>query len=275
MAVIVALALVTAVVAGARSTWSACGASVLSTLTPQTETGRGNRWGTTAAFFLVGSTAGGLATGALAAAVTPLTGRLEASTAIGVAAALALVAAGLDRWRGGRALPPYRRQLDEDDLVTYRSWVYGTWWGLQIGVGFATISMTAGVALTFALAALTGSVVWALAIGAVFGLVRGFAIVPARGLHDAPSMMALHRRMDELEEPTRRATLVWLVAAAAIAAAVAAGLAVPLAAAAGVAAAVLAWVTDGGGRRRAEVACPIDDVAATPASASAPTVAAS
>lgn len=246
MNAIVALALLTAVVSAVRSTWSACGLSVLSTITPQTEQGRGSRWGVTAGFYLVAATVAGTAVGGLAALATTLTGQLSTTAALGVAALLALAATGLDRWRAGRGLPPYRRQLDEDDLVTYRSWVYGTWWGLQVGCGFATISMTAGVALTFGLAALTGSATWALVVGAVFGLTRGLGILPAAGLHDTPRAMALHRMMDEYEIPTRRAMLAWLAGVAAVAATLAVAAPVAVVVASAPLAALLAWISDGG-----------------------------
>ena len=70
---LVGAAVTVALVAAARSTWSPCGLSMLSTITPLGESARGHRWGATASWFVVGAVAGGatlgLAIGALAAGV--------------------------------------------------------------------------------------------------------------------------------------------------------------------------------------------------------------
>ncbi len=47
-------AVVVAVAAAGRSTWSPCGLSMLSTITPLGERARGHRWGATAAWFVAG-----------------------------------------------------------------------------------------------------------------------------------------------------------------------------------------------------------------------------
>ena len=64
-AAISAVAIVVAFVGGVRSTWSPCGISMLSTITPLAEKGRGHRWGATATWYLVGSVAGGATLGAV------------------------------------------------------------------------------------------------------------------------------------------------------------------------------------------------------------------
>ena len=61
------LALLVAAAAAVRSTWSPCGLSMLSTITPFGERGKGHRYAATCAWFVLGATAGGLALGALAA----------------------------------------------------------------------------------------------------------------------------------------------------------------------------------------------------------------
>ena len=63
-AAISAVAIVVALVGAARSTWSPCGVSMLSTITPLAEKGRGHRWWATATWYLVGSVAGGATLGA-------------------------------------------------------------------------------------------------------------------------------------------------------------------------------------------------------------------
>ena len=57
------LAGVVAVAAAIRSTWSPCGQSMLSTLTPMGEASRGNRFRTTATWFILGATLGGVVLG--------------------------------------------------------------------------------------------------------------------------------------------------------------------------------------------------------------------
>ena len=62
------IAATVAVVAATRSLWSPCGLSMLSTLNPVSERGRGHRYPLTAAWFLVGALTGGALLGAVAAA---------------------------------------------------------------------------------------------------------------------------------------------------------------------------------------------------------------
>ena len=64
---LIALAAVTATGAAIRSTWSPCGLSMLSTITPMAERSRNRRWGLTAAWFLSGAVLGGAVLGAGAA----------------------------------------------------------------------------------------------------------------------------------------------------------------------------------------------------------------
>jgi hypothetical protein len=68
MTLLVTLAALTAVAAAARSTWSPCGLSMLSTITPMAERSRGRRWGLTALWFVLGAVLGGATLGLLAAA---------------------------------------------------------------------------------------------------------------------------------------------------------------------------------------------------------------
>jgi hypothetical protein len=104
-------------------------------------------------------------------------------------------------------LPHHRRQVNELWLNRYRSWVYGAGFGWQIGNGLATYIMTAAVYLTIVLGALTGSPVAALALGLVFGLVRGLAILLVAGVTSPARLAGFHRRFDAAREPVR-----WTVA---------------------------------------------------------------
>ena len=51
--------------AAARSTWSPCGLSMLASITPLSERGRGHRYRSTAGWFVAGATVGGATLGAV------------------------------------------------------------------------------------------------------------------------------------------------------------------------------------------------------------------
>ena len=208
-ATILVLGLVVAVAAAVRSTWSPCGQSMLSQLTPVGEASRGYRYRTTAAWFITGAVVGGAMLGgvmaALAAAVAATDG--SATALLGTAAGLAVLAAALDGGVLGFAPPFFKRQVNEYWLGRYRAWVYGSGFGWQIGAGVTTYIMTAAVFLTVALGALTGGPVAALVVGTCFGLVRGLAVLLTARLRSTAELFALHRRFDALGEPVRRAVI--------------------------------------------------------------------
>src|ERR1044072_8666234 len=87
-ATVFVLGLVVALAAAVRSTWSPCGQSMLSQLTPVGEASRGYRYRTTAAWFVAGAIVGGATLGAamalLAAAVSAL--GATTTTLLGVSA---------------------------------------------------------------------------------------------------------------------------------------------------------------------------------------------
>lgn len=252
MTLLVALAATTAVAAAVRSTWSPCGLSMLSTITPMAERSRGRRWGVTAAWFLLGALAGGATLGALAAvgAVGVALVGPPVTAALAVAALFALAAAAADLGLGTR-LPHHRRQVDEVWLDQFRSWVYGVGFGWQIGSGLATYIMTAGVYLTAVLAALTGRPGVAFGIGVLFGLVRGLAIFLGVRLTDPQRLRSFHQRFDAAGPVVRHVVIGVILVVAVVAAAAAGG---PLGA---LAAAVLATALVAAGRARAQSWLPI------------------
>jgi hypothetical protein len=195
---LVVLAAVVAVAAAVRSTWSPCGLSMLSSITPIGERGRDHRFVGTALWFTLGGVLGGLTLGALAAVLALGASALGvgATAALGVAAVLALVAAASDARLGGFRLPYHSRQVNELWFSSYRAWVYGLGFGWQIGNGLATFIMTAAVYLLVAMAALSASPLVALGLGALFGLVRGLAVFLGAGITSTERLMAFHRRFD-------------------------------------------------------------------------------
>ena len=198
-ALLIVAAAVVAVAAAARSTWSPCGVSMLATVTPLAERGRGHRYRSTAAWFIAGGTAGGATLGLVMAglalgirAVSPSTAALAVAACV-----VAVVAAASDTRLGGFRLPFHSRQVNERWLDQFRPWVYGAGFGWQIGAGLVTYIKTAALYLMIALAALTGSPAVALAIGALFGLVRGLAVLLGRGITSPAALAAFHRRFTD------------------------------------------------------------------------------
>jgi hypothetical protein len=199
-----------AVVAAARSTWSPCGLSMLATITPLAEHGRGHRYRTTATWFVVGSVLGGaslgvvMATLAIAIGALPTTGTELASVA--VVAGVIIVAA--DSRIGGFRLPVHHRQVNERWLDQFRSWVYGAGFGWQIGTGLATYIKTCAVYQMIVLAALTGNPEVALVVGIAFGLVRGLAVFLGRHITTSAALADFHRRFMAADRYALAATVV-------------------------------------------------------------------
>ncbi|MBV9485641.1 MAG: hypothetical protein JO246_06240 [Frankiaceae bacterium] len=193
-----ALAFALAIVVAVRSTWSPCGISMLSTLTPLGERSRGHAYGATVAWFVAGAVAGGAVLGGLLAGLAAVVDlcHLSATTVAGLAVAAAAVTVTSDLEVAGFHLPRIPRQVDENWTGRYRRWVYAAGFGAQIGVGVSTYVMTAGVYLMMVLAALTGRPVVALAVGTCFGLVRGLAILCGVRLRTPEAIRAFHRRFE-------------------------------------------------------------------------------
>lgn len=194
-ALLVIAALLVAVVAAARSTWSPCGVSMLATITPLAERGRGHRYRTTVLWFVGGALVGGATLGLAGAACALAVRALEPGplAQAGLAAAAALVAAASDTPLVRLSVPVHHRQVNERWLDGFRPWVYGAGFGWQIGVGLATYIKTAAVYLMLVLAVLTGDARVALVVGIVFGLVRGLAVLLGRSITDSDSLARFHR----------------------------------------------------------------------------------
>ena len=220
MQLIFVLGVLVATTAAIRGIWSPCGLSMLSSITPMTEAGRGNRFSRTAGWFVVGAVVGGLTLGAVAAVGAAGLSLVDLSTGTrwAIGAVAAIITASIDLGVFGIELPIFKRQVNDAWLRRYRSWVYGAGFGWQIGFGVATYIMTAGVFLTIALAVLGASPAAALALGATFGLVRGSAVYLGRSATTPAALGAVHARLDALGPTARIAALVaQLVAAVALA----------------------------------------------------------
>jgi hypothetical protein len=207
-----------ALAAAARSTWSPCGLSMLSQITPMAEAGRGHKFARTARWFIAGATLGGITLGCAIAGAAFACAGTSTNVAIALTAGLALVGAAIDAHLFGFGPPFLRRQVNQDWLSNYRSWVYGGGFGWQIGVGLTTYVMTAAVPLTIVVGALSGKPWAALAIGTIFGLARGLAVLLGARVRTPDALIAFHRRFEALGEPVRQAVIAVQLAVAVIAA---------------------------------------------------------
>ncbi len=190
-----------AVVAAARSTWSPCGVSMLATITPLAERARGHRYRTTASWFVAGSLVGGASLGVGMAALAAVIGAAGPSATVlaALACGASLAAAAADARLAGFRVPVHHRQVNERWLDQFRPWVYGAGFGWQIGAGVVTYIKSSAVYLMIVLAALTGDPWIAAAIGAVFGLVRGLAVLLGRGITNGHNLAEFHRRFTAFE----------------------------------------------------------------------------
>jgi hypothetical protein len=163
---------------------------MLSSISPLGERARSSRWWLTTTAYLLGSLAGGLAVGGLAAALgSALPDAVRTSRwTLAVVAGLLLVGLVVD-WRDAPSVPSWRRQVDEQWLGRYRGWVYGVGFGAQLGFGLVTIITSTPTYAAVLLASLTGHLAAGLAVGATFGVVRALPsllmarVVDREGLH--------------------------------------------------------------------------------------------
>jgi hypothetical protein len=167
---------------------------MLSSISPFGERSRNSRWWLTVTAYLVGSIAGGASIGLLAGLIGELAFvAIDARTGLVVLGALAVVGVAMDLGWFGAKLPSLHRQVNEDWLTTYRGWIYGLGFGYQLGLGVVTIVTTSTLWLMVVAAAMTGSWHLAVAIGALFGLVRGALILGTVRVHDPTALRDLFR----------------------------------------------------------------------------------
>lgn len=183
---------------------------MLTSISPLGERARGNRWTVTVAWLVLGAAAGGGAVGAvlgtLGQGLALLGGDMIGLDGRAPLAVLAAACAAAAVWDFAGLRIPGRRQVNEDWLVAYRPWVYGSGFGLQLGAAVATVVNTAVVPLFMLAAVLSGGAGAGMAIGAVFGAVRGASLLMARRVRTTDDLRRLHRRIDRHAETARRVT---------------------------------------------------------------------
>jgi hypothetical protein len=157
---------------------------MLGSITPLGERGRNRRWGITVTTYVVGSVLGAIAIagalGWLGAAIG--LGSLSVPIRMGVLAAAVLLGVAFDLRLGGLRLPTIHRQVNEDWMIRYRSWVYGLGFGVQLGLGVVTIVTTSSIYAMLLAAALSGSAAAGALIGGVFGFVRAAIVFTVAGV---------------------------------------------------------------------------------------------
>lgn len=243
-----------ALAAAVRGTWSPCGLSMLSTITPIGERGRGHRYAATARWYIAGAVLGGLTLGVASAVAAAAVDRFDLSvrTASLAAVVASLVAVAHDARLAGFEVPTHRRQVNERWLEEFRPWVYGAGFGFQVGTGLATYITTASTYLVVVLLALTASPPVALGVGAGFGLTRGLAVLLTRDVRSATDLVAVHDAVQRWGTPVLAGVVATQTAGAALVAFAATG---AVAAAALLLAGALMWHY---GRARALPACALD-----------------
>src|SRR5438270_931127 len=177
---------------------------MLASITPLGERGRGASWHRTVTAYVLASTAGGAAVGALLGALGDVVRLGRSGWPLALGGAVALAAATLDFT--GR-LPTLRRQVDETWLTRYRDWVYGTGFGFQLGAGAMTIVSSASLYLTWAIELLTADPLLGALVGAVFGLSRALPLVGTAGVVTAEKLRGGQRRWHARLSVARRATI--------------------------------------------------------------------
>lgn len=179
---------------------------MLTSITPLGERGRGQRWTITASALLLGHVAGGLALGLglagsgwMLRAVTPAPREaLVTATIAGVVLAASLFDLG-----GGRL--PIRRQVDERWLTSYRGWVYGAGFGVQLGFGLVTV-INSALMLAVVVAGVMLPAGHAVVLGVVHGVVRGVCATANGRVRTVGGLRRLHQWLDRAEGPARWAT---------------------------------------------------------------------
>lgn len=177
---------------------------MLTSIHPLGQRARGQRWATTVALFTLASVVGGATTGAVLGTLGEVV-----ALPLWLAAAGCAVAVLLDL---AHRVPSGRRQVDEDWLVRYRSWVYAVGFGWQLGTGVLTIVTSAATYALLLLLVVVG-LPWAVVAGAVFGLARALPLLAGHRADSPEQLRLLGRRLERGRVAAARVTTAVLAAA--------------------------------------------------------------
>lgn len=179
---------------------------MLGSINPLGERARQRRWGMTVAWYVVGSTLGGTLAGAVMGAFGQAVGlgAVSWTTRTSVLAGIAAVGLLFDLRLFGLSLPSIHRQVNKEWLNSYRSWVYGLGFGIQLGLGVVTIVTTSAVYVWLVAALLSASPWVAAFIGATFGLARALPIALGSRIARAEDLARLAVRLEGSQRTSRR-----------------------------------------------------------------------
>ena len=179
---------VAALLIGLTGAWSPCGFSMVETIGPSGHTG-GRRTTTAAlAAFVPGALAGGVATFAALAALGGLVHGAGGRVAYGIAAVIALLAAGAEA-RGLPIVPQVRRQLPEHWRRVMPMPVAAFLYGILLGLGFTTFVLSFGVWALAGISFAVGDPAVGAAIGLAFGAGRAIPVLLLAPICQRPSGM--------------------------------------------------------------------------------------
>ena len=201
---------------------------MLSSIHPFGERSRNNRFVSTAAAHVLGSTLGGLVLGVLASTVGALLFAVVPVPSTARVALISLAAAGamvLEATHRERRLPTRTRQVDENWIQQYRGWVYGGGFGAELGFGISTIITTTLIHLLVLAMVLIGDPVTGSLLGALFGAVRGATVLATARVDSPDRLRTFHRTLDRLRDRSRAGAVASLALATAVGALGLAGLA--------------------------------------------------
>ncbi len=171
---------------------------MLSSIHPLGERARSNRWWVTVAAFAVGASIGGAVLGVVAAVAGASTRFSSAPASVLLVAVGAAAVADLLRIR----VPTPHRQVNERWIGTYRGWVYGGGFGLQLGAGLATYVVTWLVPALVVSIAWIGDPVAGAWVGATFGLSRTIPLLAAGWIDRPDRLGAFHQKVAAIAAPT-------------------------------------------------------------------------
>lgn len=177
---------------------------MLSSISPVGESARGQRWSLTASAHALGA-------GGAGAALGGLLGWLGGTLGLGWPGSAALVVTtgllgALADVRG--RVPSLHRQVDQRWLTSYRGWVYGLGFGVQLGVGVATVVPASVVWVMWTAAAATASPSGGALVGLTFGVLRALPVVLAGRLRRVDQLRSAMARMDAVRGRAAAATQV-------------------------------------------------------------------
>lgn len=186
---------------------------MLTSINPLVERSRNNNWSITAAYFFVGAVVGGALLGLASGGIGQLLNADDHHTTFVVAVIVVSAISLLHEAKVSLPLRWWHRQVNENWLATYRPWVYGIGFGIQLGLGFATYVVTGLVVVMVLACVATGSAVTGFAIGAVFGAIRGLSILVGLSVDTPAKLRTRMAAIEKFATPARYLAALALTAA--------------------------------------------------------------